>query len=45
MFEPIFMKLGTYIMPHETISMEQLKKIPPISNTNITASQISEGKP
>jgi hypothetical protein len=38
------MKLDKYIMPPEPISTA-LKKIPPVSNTNITASQISEAKP
>jgi hypothetical protein len=39
----IFMKLGTYIMPPESISTAHF--INTISNTNIAASQISEAKP
>jgi hypothetical protein len=41
--EPIFMELGTYVMASEPISKTS-SKIPPISDTNITASQIFEAK-
>jgi uncharacterized protein YneF (UPF0154 family) len=40
--EQIFVKLGMYIMTREAISAAQLKKIPPINYTSITASNISE---
>jgi hypothetical protein len=38
------MKLGRYIMPPEAILMAHFIN-PPVSNTNITASQIVEAKP
>jgi hypothetical protein len=44
MSDPIFMKLGMHITAHKLISTAKLKS-PPISNTDITASQISEEKP
>jgi hypothetical protein len=43
--EPIFMKLCMYVLTFESISTAYFIKISPITNTNITASKIAEGKP
>jgi hypothetical protein len=42
--EPMFMKIGMYIMSPHPNSMAN-SYIPIIGNTNITASQIAEAKP